>query len=221
MGSGIILTASDGHRLGAYVSRPPDTPRGGVVVIQEAFGVNGYVRSVVDRLAAEGYLAIAPALYDRQVKKVELGYTAADIEAARKLRAGLSWNTVLKDVDAAVREVRAAGKVGIVGYCVGGSIAWLAAQTLSVAAMVSYYGRDIVGLLGRPPLCPCILHFAERDVHIPPADVEKIRDAFPDLPIYVYPGEHGFDCDARPSYEANSAQTAGQRTLALFRKYVG
>jgi carboxymethylenebutenolidase len=221
MGSDIVIDAEDGHRLGAYLAEPSVPVRGGLVVIQEAFGVNGYIRSVADGFAAQGYLSVAPSLYDRQMPGAQFGYSTEDLDLARKLRAGLVWGDVLKDVEAAANEVAPAGKVGIIGYCVGGSVAWLAGHHLKLAAVVSYYGRDIVGFLDRPPRCPCMLQFAERDVHIPLADVETIRDAFPELPIYVYPGEHGFACDARPCYEPESTRIAGRRTLALFRKYIG
>jgi carboxymethylenebutenolidase len=221
MGSDIVITAEDGHQLGAYLSRPTGTVRGGLVVIQEAFGVNCYIRSVVDAFAVQGYLSIAPALYDRQTQNVQFGYAKGGFDAARKLRAGLIWGDVLRDVEAAANEVAPGGKVGIVGYCVGGSVAWLAGHHLRLAAAVSYYGSDIVGFLDRPPRCPTMLHFAERDAHIPLDDVETIRNAFPELPVYVFPGEHGFACDARPSYEPESTRIAGRRTLALFRKYIG
>jgi carboxymethylenebutenolidase len=221
MGSDIVVDAEDGHRLGAYLAQPSGPARGGLIIVQEAFGVNDYIRSVADNYAVQGYLSIAPALYDRQRPGAEYGYATEDLEQARKLRAGLVWSDVLKDVEAAANEVAPAGKVGIVGYCVGGSVAWLAGHHLKLSVAVSYYGRDIVGFLDRPPRCPCMLHFAERDVHIPLADVETIRNAFPELPIYVYPGEHGFACDARPCYEPESTRNAGRRTLALFRKYIG
>jgi carboxymethylenebutenolidase len=221
MGCDIVVDTEDGHRVGAYLAQPSGPVRGGLVVIQEAFGVNGYIRSVADGYAAQGYLSIAPSLYDRQMPGAQFGYATEDLDLARKLRARLIWSDVLKDVDAATNEVAPAGKVGIVGYCVGGSVAWLAGHHLKLAATVSYYGRDIVGFLDRPPRCPGLLHFAQRDVHIPLDDVETIRNAFPELPIYVYPGEHGFACDARPCYEPESTRIAGCRTLALFRKYIG
>lgn len=216
-----VLTARDGHRLSAYQSRPLAAVRGGIVVVQEAFGVNDYVRSVVDRYAKEGYHAIAPALYDRQRADVRLGYQGSDLVAARNFRAALDWDQVVADVGAAVEAVASAGRVGVVGFCVGGSIAWLAAAHLPVSAAVSYYGRDIVEFFDRPPRCPTMMHYAERDHHIPLGDVEAVREAYPELPIYVFPGEHGFDCDARPSYEVGSAALARARTLFLFRKYVG
>jgi carboxymethylenebutenolidase len=216
-----VLPAKDGHRLLAYQSQPVGDVRGGIVIIQEAFGVNNYVRSVVDRYAAHGYHAIAPALYDRQQTDVRLGYSGSDLAAARKLRGALDWDEVIADVEAAIAAVAPAGKVGIVGFCVGGSVAWLAATRLPVSAAVSYYGRDIVGFVDRRPRCPTMVHYAERDHHIPLSDVETVREAYPELPIYVFPGEHGFDCDARPSFNAESAATAGARTLALFRKFIG
>lgn len=221
MGEQIRLRTEDGHELGAYRSSPAGQPRGGVVIVQEAFGVNGYVRSVADRYAAQGYLAVAPALFDRQSPGIELGYESDDIAAARKLRAALKWDEVMYDTAAAVTAAGAAGKVGIVGFCVGGSVAWLAAQRLPVSAAVSYYGRDIVDFLSPPPRCPIMLHYAERDPHIALSDVEIVREAFPELPIYVFPGEHGFDCSSRASFQAESAQTAGARSLALMRKFVG
>lgn len=221
MGGFITLTACDDHRLGAYVAEPSSGVRGGLVVVQEAFGVNDYVRAVADGFAEAGYRAIAPALYDRQRPDATLGYDAADIAVARRLRANLVWSDVLKDIDTAARHVGAAGRVGIVGYCVGGSVAWIAAQNLKFSAMVSYYGRDIVAFLARSPQCPAMLHFGERDAHIPLDDVDAIREAFPELPIYLYPAEHGFDCDRRPSYDAVAATAARRLTLALFRKFVG
>jgi carboxymethylenebutenolidase len=221
MVSDFVITANDGHQLDACRADPPGRPRGALVVIQEAFGVNGHIRNVCERFANDGYLTIAPALYDRQRKNATFGYGPDGLEAARALRAGLKWDDVLKDVAAAVKVAAGAGKVGIVGYCVGGSVAWIAAQHLEVSAAVSYYGRDIVAMLDRPPRCPTMIHFAEHDAHIPLSDVEAVRSAFPELPIYVWPGEHGFDCDARKSFEPTSAQHARARTLALFRKFVG
>lgn len=221
MGREIEIVAGDGHRLGAYLAEPAAPARGGLVIIQEAFGVNAYVRSVCERYAGEGYRAIAPALYDRQRHGAEFGYEKSDLEAARGLRAGLVWDDVLKDVEAAMTAVADVGKVGIVGYCVGGSVAWLAAQHLPVAAAVSYYGRDVAGMLAPPPRCPTVLFFAERDAHIPLSDVDVIETAFPELPIYVLPGEHGFDCDQRPSFAPESARIARKRALSLFRKYIG
>lgn len=219
MSVNIEVVASDGHRLGACRVDPAGKPRGAVVVIQEVFGVNDYVHSVCQRYANEGYVSIAPALYDRQSKGAAFGYD--DILSARKLRAGLVWSDVVKDIEAAVKAVSAAGKVGIVGYCVGGSAAWMAAQHLDLACAVAYYGRDIVSTLDKPPRCPIIINYAESDHSISAEDVETVRAAYPELPIYVWPAAHGFDCDGRPYFEPKSAQTARVRTLQLFRKFIG
>lgn len=223
----VNLEATDGHALAAYLAVPGDQPRGGLVVIQEAFGVTAYVRSVCDAYARDGYLSIAPALYDRQQRDAAFDDTSipANLEQGRRLRAGLKWPSVLLDVQAAVARVRvvdsagSAGRVGIVGFCVGGSVAWLAAQSLPVAAASCYYGRDIVDFPDRPK-CPVQMHFGERDHLIPPADVDRIRLALPDIPNWVYPAGHGFDGVGDRHHEA-SARLARERTLALFRKHVG
>jgi len=220
-GKTVTLTTADGAEIGAYRADPAGKPRGGLVVIQEAFGVNAYVRSVVERYAAEGYRAIAPMIYDRQERGVELGYEGSDLDRARKLRRGLDWDQVTADVKAAIDAVAASGKVGIIGYCVGGSVAWIAAQRLPVAAAISYYGRDIVDWLEPKPACPVMLHYAETDHHIPLSNVETVRAAYPDLPIYVYPGEHGFDCDLRASFHPVSADLARRRSSAFLAQYVG
>lgn len=221
MGEDVKLSAADGHVLDAYLGNAAHRTRGALVVIQETFGVTEYVRSVCDRFAARGYAAIAPAIYDRQKRGAIL--TESDPESlaeARRLRAGLVWKDVLADVAAAIERVRGAGRVGVLGYCVGGSIAWLAAASLPVAAASAYYGRDIVNFLDRRPGCPVELHFGDRDHLIPPADVERIRAACPDVPTYVYPAGHGFD-GVGARHHGESARLARERTLAFFRAHVG
>ncbi len=222
MGEELEIRASDGHVLGACLSMPQGKARAGLVVIQEAFGVNAYVRSVCDSFAAEGYASIAPALYDRQQRGARFDDLSdpASIAQARRLRAGFDWPKVLLDVDAAIAEVRRFGRVGIVGYCVGGSVAWLAAGALQLSAAVCYYGRDIAGFLDRPPKCPALLHFGERDRFIPREDVARIRAAFPDIPAYVYAAGHGFDGVREPGDEP-AAKLARERTLEFFRQHIG
>jgi carboxymethylenebutenolidase len=222
MGKNLGITASDGHVLAAYLAAPKGKPRGGLVVIQETFGVNAYVRSLCDAYAQDGYASIAPALYDRQRRDAAFDdSTGPEVLAeARRLRAALEWPKVMLDVQAAIDEVRSAGRVGIVGYCVGGSVAWLAAVSLPVEAAACYYGRDIVDFLDRAPRCPTILHFGERDHFIPLADVDRIRAAFPDVPSHTYPAGHGFDGAGARHHEA-SARLARERTLELLRRHVG
>lgn len=220
-GTTITLKTPDGAAIGAYLAQPAGKPRGGLVVIQEAFGVNAYVRSVAERYAAEGYSAIAPMIYDRQERGVELGYEGSDLDRARTLRRGLQWPQVMADVKAAMEAVSSSGKVGIIGYCVGGSAAWMAAQRLPVAAAISYYGRDIVDWLEPKPACPVMLHYAETDHHIPLSNVATVRAAYPELPIYIYPGEHGFDCDLRASFQPESAALARRRSAEFLAKHIG
>lgn len=221
MGKYTNIKAADGHELQAWLAMPMGMPLGGLVVIQEAFGLSSYVRSVCESFATDGYAVIAPALYDRQERGAAFdGHDPEVIAQGRKLRGGLVWKDVLADVAAAIEGVSYAGKVGIVGYCVGGSVAWLAAQSLPVTAAVGYYGRDIVDHLEPAPKCPVMLHFGERDHLIPLADVERIRAAYPAIPNHVYPVAHGFDGLRAPGDEP-AAKLARSRTLELFRKYVG
>ena len=222
MGQTITLTAADGHELQAYRAAAEGAPRGGLVVIQEIFGVNGHIRDVCDGFAADGYAAIAPAVFDRVERGVELDYDDAGIARGRALRAGLGWDGAMADVEAAAGALEPSGRVGVVGYCWGGSLAWLAACRLDVACAVGYYGGQIIGFNDETPRCPVILHFGETDASIPMDDVDAIRAAHADVPVHVYgDAGHGFNCDRRAAYHAESAKTARARTLALFAEHVG
>jgi carboxymethylenebutenolidase len=222
MGTTIELTASDGHRLSTYRADSAGKPRGGLVVIQEIFGVNSHIRSVADGYAADGYLAIAPALFDRAERGFEVGYSPAEIERGRAVRAKVSLDDALKDVAAAIEAAAAAGKVGIVGYCWGGTVAWAAATRLDgLAASAPHYGGGIAEIATERPRVPVMFHFGETDQSIPMTDVEKIRKAQPAQTLHVYPAGHGFNCDQRGSYHAPSAKLARERTLAFLRQHVG
>lgn len=224
MGTMIKLTASDGHELSAYRADPEGKPRGGIVVIQEIFGVNGHIREVADGYAAAGFLAVAPALFDRTQRDAELGYTPEDIQEGLRLRA-IPVESVLADISAAAAVARTAGKVGTVGYCWGGFLSAASAINLAgeVDACVGYYGGGIAqSLLDQSPRVPLMLHFGEHDHAIPLEDVEKVKAAFSDTPVYVYAGaQHGFECDQRASYHAHSARLALSRTLRFFIENVG
>jgi carboxymethylenebutenolidase len=224
MGSSITLTSSDGFELSAYRAEPEGAVRGGVVVVQEIFGVNGHIRSVADRYAAAGYLAIAPAIFDRDRPNIELGYTEADIEVGRDIARGkLDFKTVLADVAAAGAAAREAGKVGVVGYCFGGLVtAACAIQHADVFdAAASYYGGGTVSLIDQTPVAPMIMHFGERDHAIPLEDVGKISAAWPDVTVYTYDAEHGFNCDHRGSFSAVPAAIAQARTFRFFGDQLG
>ena len=222
MGKTITLKASDGHELSAYRADPAGTARGGLVVIQEIFGVNSHIRAVADGFAAEGYAAGAPALFDRVERGVELGYEEDGRTRGRGIRADIAWDDALQDVAAAVAAL--SGKpVGVVGYCWGGSLAWLAATRIAgIAASVGYYGGQIKDFKDEAPRCPVMLHFGTEDASIPMDAVAAVQAAQPDIPVHIYEGAgHGFNCDQRGSYHAQAATTARARTLAFLKENVG
>jgi carboxymethylenebutenolidase len=222
MGKTLKLTAADGFIFDAYRADPTGTPKGAIVVVQEIFGVNSHIRNVTDGYAAAGYVAIAPAIFDRAEPGIELGYDQAGIDAGLKARAGIPIEGTLADLQAAVDAVRSAGKVGIVGYCWGGSLAFLAAGKLTgLSAAVGYYGGQITQFLDSEPKVPTLLHFGKQDTGIPLADVEKIRARYPGIPVHLYDAGHGFNCDQRGSYDKASTELALQRTLEFFGKHIG
>ncbi|MGR8946949.1 MAG: dienelactone hydrolase family protein [Gammaproteobacteria bacterium] len=217
------IKAADGHELGAYSAAPSGKPKGGIVVIQEIFGVNSHIRSVVDTYAKHGYFAIAPQVFDRAEANVELGYEEqADFDKGLKLAfEDVPITDALKDIQAAVDVAAEHGRVGVVGYCYGGLLTWLSACEVSgVSAASAYYGGGIAGEKERSPQCPIIMHFGEKDAHIPLSDVESIKAAHPEIPVYVYDADHGFNCDVRGSYDAPAAATALERTLAFFSEHI-
>ncbi|NKB97925.1 MAG: dienelactone hydrolase family protein [Pseudomonadales bacterium] len=222
MGVNVTLEAADGFQLGAYVAEPADAPKGAVVVIQEIFGVNSHIREVTDGYANKGYYAIAPKIFDRIEKDIELGYEEADMGKGIELAfQKLDHALALGDVQTAVNAAGEHGKVGVVGYCFGGLLTWLSACTLQgVSAASSYYGGGVAGQMDKSPVCPIIMHFGELDAHIPMSDVESVRSAQPDTPVYVYDADHGFNCNHRGSFNAPAADLALERTLALFGEHL-
>jgi len=219
MGQMIELTAADGHRFAAYRA-VPENARAGLVVIQEIFGVNQHIRHVADRFTAAGYAVIAPALFDRAERRVELGYQPEDVQAGVALRAKIAPEDTLKDVTAAATALGTA-KTGIVGYCWGGSLAWIGAtQTNLFAAASGWYGAMVVKTKDAKPRCPVQLHFGESDHSIPLTDVAAIREAQPNITVYTYPAGHGFGCEERASYNPEAAKLAQSRTLQFFAEYL-
>lgn len=213
------LRAVDGFAFNAYEALPT-LPVGAVVVVQEIFGVNAHIREVADGFAAAGYATLAPALFDRAERGVELDYDAGGMARGRDLAFNVSdRQAMLSDLQATVEEAGKYGNVGMVGYCFGGLMTWLAACELSGLACASaYYGGGIANALDRAPKCPLIMHFGALDKHIPLTDVKKIESALPDVPVHAYDADHGFNCDHRESYHEASAALARQRTLALFQE---
>ena len=219
MGKTISLTAADGHTLSAYEAEPQGAFKGGLVILQEIFGVTGHIRRVCDGYAADGFRVAAPALFDRARRDVELDY--GDIEGGKSLVQAINPGDVLKDVAAAVEHLSAFGPVAVVGFCWGGTLAHAAAGGLPIKASVSYYGGHIVNLLERTPKVPVQYHFGEQDAHIPAEAVAQIRAAFPEQEIHTYPSAgHGFNCDERPDYHAPSAALARKRALAFLEKHL-
>ena len=222
MGKDIKLTASDNFELGGYRADPAGAPKAAVVVIQEIFGVNHHIRAVCDRLAGEGYAAIAPSIFDRVEPNFTSGYSPDEVAVARKFVANPDWAAMLRDSQAAIDAVSNVGPVGIIGFCLGGSIAYAAATKLSgLSAAIGYYGGAIVRFADDKPTVPTQLHFGEKDAGIPLGDVEIIRTKRPDVEIHVYPGaQHGFHCDERASYDKTSADIAWPRSLAFLAKHL-
>jgi len=219
MGQQIQLNTSGMQCIGAYVAKPAGAPKGGIVVVQEIFGVNSHIRDVVDRFAALGYCAIAPAFFDHIESGVELGYGTAEFQRGRELVAQLPFERALEDVASAAQSIASAGKIGVVGYCWGGTVALLSATRLGLPA-VSYYGARNVNFLGETLRAPVLFHFGECDESIPPAAVQRHREAYPDMEIYTYPAEHAFNRDVDGKhYDAASAELALQRTLAFFAEH--
>ena len=222
MGKQFSLTASDSFQLGAYRADPAGSPKGGIVVIQEIFGVNHHIRAVCDNFAKEGYVAVAPALFDRSQRDYQSGYTPPEIEKSRAFVAKPDWDAMMRDTDAAIKELKSAGPIGIVGFCMGGTIAFLAATRLSgLSAAVPYYGGRIVAFADEKPKCPVQMHFGEKDAEHPDdrrrdhqAEAAGLRD------LCLQGRGHGFHCDERGSFNKESHDLAWQRTLAFLGKHM-
>ena len=222
MGHDIRLKASDGFELGAYRADPDGTPKAAIVVIQEIFGVNHHIRNVCDRFAVQGYVAIAPSIFDRIEPNFQSGYSPDEVTHARKFVANPDWAAMLRDAQAAIDAAKAFGPVGIIGFCLGGSVAFAAATKLSgLSAAIGYYGGAVVRFADDKPTVPTQLHFGAQDTGIPLSDVETIKTKRPDVEVFVYDGaQHGFGCDERASYDKPSAELAKQRSLAFFARHL-
>jgi carboxymethylenebutenolidase len=222
MGTMIQLTAADGHKFSAYRAEPAGKPKGAIIVVMEIFGVNSHIKKVTDEYAADGYLAIAPAMFDRVQPGLDIGYTPADIEIGRGIMQKMKLDDAMKDVAAAMQNVASAGKIGIVGYCWGGTVAWKAASTLvGIACSVPYYGGGVPGLIGEQPKCPVMFQWGETDQSIPLDKAKEVAAAHKNLIHHFYPAGHGFNCDQRGSFNAESSKLARTRTLEFFAKHVG
>jgi carboxymethylenebutenolidase len=219
MGTMIKLQANDGHELDAYLAEPKGEAKGGIVVVQEIFGVTNHIKRVADQFAQHGYRVIGPAMFDRVERNVTLAYS--EIEKGREYMRKLVWPQTLADVAAAVREARGAGSVAVVGYCWGGTVAHVAASELDIDAAISYYGGAVAKMLDKKPRCPIMYHFGDKDASIPSSDIELIKKAAPKNAVHVYAGAgHGFNCDERSSYSAKDAQLALERSLEFLHEHI-
>jgi len=229
MGNFVDLTSADGFKVPAWVAQPEGEARGAVVVLQEIFGVNSHIRAVAERLAARGYVAVAPATFARVQPNVDLGYSAQDMEAGIALKSqaeALPGQGVMPDIQAAIDHAAqlSGGKVAIVGFCWGGLLTWRAACALDgLAAAVCYYGGGMtVGAeVERTPRVPVLAHFGSQDHFIALDSVQAFGRAHPEVEVHVYEADHGFNCDQRGSYDEAAAIAARERTLAFFAKHVG
>ena len=218
----IKLTAGDGHTFSAYRADPPDAPKGAVVVLQEVFGVNSHIKQITDAFAAHGYVAIAPALFDSVKADVELGYDDAGMTEGINLVQQVGKDRAIAEIQATVDSVKDVGKVAVVGYCWGGTLAYAAGNLVNgLACAVGYYGGGIVDDYGAKRKVPTLLHFGENDALIPLEAMSQFRAFRPDVSVFSYPGaSHGFNCDQRDSYQEEAAQTALERSLFWISQYV-
>ena len=223
MGKFIELKASDGHNFAAYLAEPSGKARGGIVVIPEIFGVNSHIKAMADGYAADGYRAVSPAMFDRAQRNYDTGYSQPEIEAGVAIMQKLDWKQSMLDVQAAIAAAARGGKVGIVGYCYGGTVAWMAAARAGgLACSVPYYGGGMHGLIGEQPKIPVMCNFGEQDQSPTLAQAKEIVAAYPEISAHFYAGAgHGFNCDQRGSWNADAAKLARSRTLEFFRKHVG
>ncbi len=222
MGETIRLKSKAGE-IDAYLATPKGDTKGGIVVIQEIFGVNQHIRKVTDFFAAQGYLALAPCFFDHIKPGIELGYTPDTMAEGRKFVMELGVDKAVQDVDAAISALKARGpkKVAVTGFCWGGTITWLSATRLKPDAAIGYYGGGIYGTKSEKPTVPTMLHFGDKDMHIPMAHVNEIRTLHPEVQVFDYPADHGFHCDERGSYDAAASKKAMERTLEFMKKHVG
>jgi carboxymethylenebutenolidase len=220
--STIELTAADGHRFAAYVATPEGKARGAIVIAPEIFGVNSHIRSVADGYAADGYLAIAPALFDRAQRGYDTGYSPDEIQAGIAIMQKVDMADAMKDVAACVAHAAQAGKVAIVGYCWGGTVAWVAAARVGgLACSIPYYGGGIPSFADEKPACPVMFHFGEQDKSPTPEQARNVAAANPSAIAHFYDAGHGFNCDQRGSYDAAASKLARGRTLEFLGKHVG
>jgi len=224
MGKRTTITGKDGFHFGAYLAEPEGKPKGGVVICQEIFGVNPYIESVCDFYTKAGYLTIAPTLFDRIERDVNIKNSPAGVQRGIQISSKVDWDQALDDVEKSLETIRAAGaqKFGAIGFCWGGTLAWLLACRREIHCAVAYYGAEIEHFPHEHARHPVIMHIGEEDPVIPPEKLESIKKAQAGTPIFTYPkGSHGFDNEARPKYDPATVKLARERTLEFLSRHVG
>tara|TARA_B100000989_G_C19356066_1_gene391229 strand:- start:44 stop:709 length:666 start_codon:yes stop_codon:yes gene_type:complete len=212
------ISAKDNHQFSAYISQPLEKPKAGIVIIQEIFGVNAHIKEVTDLYASKGYLCIAPSLFDRIEKNITLNYDEKGVSKGRNLKE-LCDKDSLKDIEASISVVSSAGKVGVIGYCWGGSLSWrIGCESSNLSASVCYYGGEIPKLKYLRPKCNVLTHFGEIDKGIPIKDVKIFEKERPEVLSYTYPADHGFNCDHRSQFNKKCADIAHERTLKFLER---
>jgi carboxymethylenebutenolidase len=222
MGSWIDITAADGHTLGAWRGDPAGTPKGGLVIAQEMYGVNSYLCDVVDDYAAKGYLAIAPRLYDRLERGLIIEYDDEGNRRAKELYRNYDWSKAITDLEAARDAVAHAGRVGILGFCFGGSLAWLAACRSTFTCAVSYYGGEMTRYMDEDTHCPIECHVGALDTALSPEKVAQFQVRYPDVPFHIYPeAVHGFDNEKRGArHHPEATRIARVRALDFLDRHI-
>jgi carboxymethylenebutenolidase len=216
------LMARDGHEFTIYIAKPAGKARGAVVIVQEIFGLSPWVLRTADSYAADGYLTVAPALFDRVRRNIVLGYSPQDMQQAMGYRKQVDTAKAVLDIAAAAAFARHVGKVAVIGFCWGGTLAWAAASEVAMGAAVCYYGSGISSLLPKVPACPAMLHFGEQDRSIPLADIERLRAAYPLGVYHLYAAGHAFGNDDRPDhYNSEATDLARARTNAFLAQHIG
>ena len=218
-GKMIEMTMADGATIGVYHVPPSGERRGGLVLIQEIFGVTEHIQELSDGYAADGYEVLAPALYDREAPGLQASYTPEDVQKAIKVARELHpFALSITDTQTCIDALKGAGPVFITGYCYGGSVSWVAAcRCEGLAAASGYYGSLVPQFAAETPKCPTILHFGARDAGIPLEGVRKVEALHPEVGVYIYDAGHGFNSDRRTDYDAEAARLGRERTIALFR----
>ena len=212
--------AKDGHIVDLYVAKPKSQAVATVIVLQEIFGITDHIQAICQQYATHGYLAVAPALFDRIQKNIVLDYSS--IKEGRDYKMQLQDEQVLLDIAAAAATAENDLKVAVIGFCFGGALSYLASTRLNLNCAISYYGGGIAEkYINQKPLCPIMYHFGALDPIIPSTDVAAIQSNHPEGVFHIYDNAgHGFNCSDRKDYHEESAKIASTRSLDFLKLHL-